>query len=572
MVLAGALFSWRPLRRRVAVTRVGVTRVGVTRVGNVGVAALVAIATLAGCSQAPLLKLPDVPIAPGWREASTAPWVPATTGTTATTSAISPPDRLPAEAWWSIFGDSELDGLQQRLLADSPDLAAALARYQQAQAATDLLRASQWPTLGASLNLQRNRQSERRPLRVLGPTSPNDYNAATLGFDVGYEVDVWGRVSQLVQGGEAEQRAARADLAGARLSLQAQLTDSLLVLRGLDRDLHLLRGAESAYSQAVDLVQRRHRGGASSGLDLARAQAQLDTTRSQQRQTLAQRAVVEHAIAALLGQSPSTFTIAAPASLMPSAMAGEPTSPKASTAATSPTPRRTAPPGLPPPLALPPIPIGVPSTLLQRRPDIAAAQQRVAAANASVGVTQAAFFPALTLSAVGGFQSSDFGHFLAAPKLFWAIGPNLVASLFDGGRRDASRARARAVLDEAGARYRSVVIAAFQQVEDNLSLLDHYGAAAQAEQAAVEAAQRALTIATNRYRQGAASYLDVITAQTTTLQAQRSAADLATRQRRASVQLVRALGGGWSDPALASASVSPPSPPSPPSPRQPRPN
>ena len=259
MVLAGTLFSWRPLRRRVAVTRFGV----------VGVAALVVVATLAGCSQAPPLKLPDVPIALGWREASTAPWVPATTGTaattatTATTSAISPADRLPAEAWWSIFGDSELDGLQQRLLADSPDLAAALARYQQAQAATDLLRASQWPTLGASLNLQRNRQSERRPLRVLGPTSPNDYNAATLGFDVGYEVDVWGRVSQLVQGGEAEQRAARADLAGARLSLQAQLTDSLLVLRGLDRDLHLLRGAESAYSQAVDLVQRRHRGGRS---------------------------------------------------------------------------------------------------------------------------------------------------------------------------------------------------------------------------------------------------------------------------------------------------------------------
>ena len=531
-----------------------------------GLAALVVIATLAGCSQAPPLKLPDVPIAPGWREASNAPWVAAPT---ATAAPISSADRLAAEAWWTIYGDSELDGLQQRLLADGPDLAAALARYRQAEAATDLLRASQWPTLGASLNLQRNRQSERRPLRVLGPSSPNDYNAATLGFDVGYEVDVWGRVSQLVRGGEAEQRAARADLAAVRLSLQAHLTDSLLVLRGLDRDLHLLRGAESAYSQAVDLVQRRHRGGASSGLDLARAQAQLDTTRSQQRQTLAQRAVVEHAIAALLGQSPSTFTIATPASLTPSSSMAEPTSTKASTAstaATPPTPRRTAPPILPPPLALPPIPIGVPSTLLQRRPDIAAAQQRVAAANASVGVTQAAFFPALTLSAVGGFQSSDFGHFLAAPNLFWAIGPNLVASLFDGGRRDASRARARAMLDEAGARYRSVVIAAFQQVEDNLALLDHYGAAAQAEQAAVEAAQRALTIATNRYRQGAASYLDVITAQTTTLQAQRSAADLATRQRRASVQLVRALGGGWSDAALASVSASSPSP------RQPRPN
>ena len=495
-----------------AASRVAAVTGLTTALAKTGLIALAA--ALSACSQAPPLQLPDVPASTHWREA--APGGPA-----------EPAQTLPADTWWAIYGDGELDSLQQRLLADSPDLAAALARYEQAKAASELLRASQFPTLAASLNLQRDRQSERRPLRVLGPNSPDYYNSATLGLDLEYEVDVWGRVRDLVSSAQAQRQAAGADLAAVRLSLQATLADSLIVLRGLDRDIELLHEAEAAYDRAVDLVRRRHEGGASSGLDLARAQAQLEATRSQQRQSLAQRALVEHAIAALLGQSASTFTIAPKVNL------------------DSPGP------------GLPAVPVGVPSTLLQRRPDIAAAQLRVAAANASVGVAWAAWFPSITLSALVGYQSSDFGHFLGAPNLFWALGPSMLANVFDGGRRRADEARVRALLDEAGARYRAVVLAAFQQVEDSLALLNHFGAALKDEQAAVEAGQRALTIATKRYQQGAASYLEVITAQTTALQAQRSAADLATRERRASIQLVRALGGGWSPAALASTAAPP---------------
>lgn len=465
---------------------------------------LVLASALAGCAEAPPLKLPDVPTATAWRE----PVV------------VDQPaggQPLVSDAWWTIYGDAELDALQQRLMTDSPDLAAALARHDQSRAASDLLRASQFPTVGVQASLQRNRQSERRPLRVLGPNSPDYYNAGTVGIGLDYEVDVWGRVRDQVAGAQAQRLAAEADLAAVRLSLQAMLADSLLVLRGLDRDIALLQEAQTAYARAVDLVRRRHEGGASSGLDLARAQAQLEAARSQQRQSRAQRAVVEHAIAALLGQSASTFSIA-PQPLELDGIA------KA---------------------RLPTIPVDVPSTLLQRRPNIAAAQQRVAAATASVGVARAAWFPAITLSALVGYQSSDFSHLLGAPNLFWALGPTMLANVFDGGRRRAEEARVRAVLDETGARYKATVLAAFQQVEDSLALLDHYGAALADEQAGLAAAGRALTIATNRYQQGAASYLEVITAQTTTLQARRSAADLATRERRASVQLVRALGGGW---------------------------
>lgn len=499
--------------------------------------ALVMVLAAGACSQAPPLKLPDVPLASQWREA--------------------PPDAggeagrtLAAADWWTLYGDAELDAFQQRLLVDSPDLAAALARHSQASAASDLLRASRYPTLGASLDLERNRQSERRPLRVLGPNSPNDYTSATLGLAFDYEIDLWGRVRNQVASGEAQRRAADADLAAARLSLQAELTDKLIVLRGLDRDIELLDEAEATYGRALDLVQRRHRGGVSSGLDLARAEAQLEAARSQQHQSRAQRALVEHAIAALLGQSPSTFAIAPKRSERP---AGTITStPKGKTAGRAgraggagKTGRAEMAVTVAPEPTVPAIPLGLPSTLVQRRPDIVAAQQRVVAANASVGIARAAYFPALTLGATAGFQSSDVARLLGAPSLFWAVGPGLVANLFDGGRRRAEEARVGAVLEEAGARYRGVVLAAFQEVEDSLALLARYEAARQNEEAGFEAARRALVIATRRYQQGAASYLEVTTAQTAALQARRSAADLATRTRRASVQLVRALGGGW---------------------------
>ena len=369
---------------------------GVAHGVALSVAALV-VALVAGCAQPPKTTLPDVPMATSFKEAR-GPWV------EAGASAAAP---IALDGWWKSYGDPELDALQQRLVEHSPDLASALARYQQARAATDSLRSAQSPTLNSSLNGQRDRQSERRPLRVLGPTSPDWYNSATLGLDLSYEVDLWGRISQQVRAGLASERAAAADLAAARLALQAQLADSLLQLRGIDRDNALLADAEEAYTRAFDLISRRHQAGIASGLDQARAEGQLESARSQRKQSQAQRAVLEHAIAALVGANASSFRIEPAASLE---------------------------------LAMPVVPTGLPSTLLERRPDIAAAQQRVVAATATLGVAKTAFFPSVMLSAQGGFQSSDFGRFLEAPNLFWAIGPTLAYNLFDGGRRKAEEA------------------------------------------------------------------------------------------------------------------------------------
>lgn len=458
----------------------------------------VACLGLGACSQAPVLQVPVVPVGTEYKES--AAWMP-----------VQPTDVLPQGDWWTAYGDTELDGLQARLVADSPDLAAAFARYQQAQASYAAVRASLFPTVSTAFNVQSDRQSETKPLRTPGSSSPNEYRSSTLGFGLGYEVDLWGRVSNTVAAGRALDRAAKDDLASARLSLQAQLADSYLVLRGLDRQVGLLRDTEAAYLRALELITKRHDGGIASGLDVSRAQAQVETTRSQLHQTLGQRALVEHAIASLVGVPAPDFTIE---------------------------PRVTD-------IRLPEIPVGVPSTLLRRRPDVAAAERRVEAANASVGVSKSAFFPALTLDAVYGFQSSELQGLVSAPNVFWAVGPTLFLELFDGGRRQAELARAEAVLDEAGANYRIVVLDAFQQVEDNLALLENYRTAAAAEAAAVAATTRSLEFATTRYREGVSSYLDVVVSQTGSLATRRESEDLTTRQLRASVQLIRALGGGW---------------------------
>jgi NodT family efflux transporter outer membrane factor (OMF) lipoprotein len=470
------------------------------RASKTALAAGVALAcAAAGCSFAPPLQIPEVPVTDSYKER--APW-----------TAAQPADNLPRDAWWTLYRDDELNTLQKRLIEKSPDLAAALARYQQARAINDQIRSGLFPTITGSANAQRDRQSETRPLRVLGPTSPNYYSSYTVSAEADYELDLWGRIRNQVESGNAERQAAQADLESARLSLHAQLADSYIALRGLDREIALLNETVAAYAKALDLTSARRDGGIASGLDVARAQTQLSATRSQARQALAQRALIEHSIAVLVGESASGFTIE---------------------------PRLVD-------ITLPNVPAGVPSTLLQRRPDIAAAQRRIAAANADIGVARAAFFPSVTLSALFGFQSSDSGNLIRAPNTYWAIGPSLFATLFDGGKRTAEVARTRAVLDEAGATYRGVVLNAFKQVEDNLALLGYYREAADSEREALAAAQRSLDYATTRYREGAVNYLEVVTSQTATLQTQRDALDLDTRQRRASVQLIRALGGGWS--------------------------
>jgi len=312
-------------------------------------------------------------------------------------------------------------------------------------------------------------------------------------------------------------------LASVQLSLQVQLADNYIRLRGLDQQTKLLDETVVAFARALQLTQTLHGGGIVSGLDVSRAQTQLSSAKSQLSQNLAQRALIEHAIAVLVGASASEFTLA----------------------------QQTT------PIPLPVIPVGVPSTLLQRRPDIAAAERRVASANAKIGVARAAYFPSLTLSAQGGLQSAVYSNLLSAPSLYWAIGPQLAQYIFDGGLRHARLQSAKAATNEAGARYRGVVLSAFQQIEDNLSLLADLGTALQEQRDASDAAQHSVDLALNRYKQGAVGYLDVVQAQTAQLDAQRSVLDLQTRQLSANVQLVHALGGGWSREELANTDAAP---------------
>ena len=464
--------------------------------GILGCAA--ALMLLSACSLAPPLKVPVVSAGDAYKEIG--PWTQA-----------QPADRLPRDSWWALYGNAELNELEERLIAGNPTLAAALANYAQARALAAQARAGLFPTLGLSAGAQRERESIHAPLR--GSTTPTYFNSNTLGGSVSYELDLWGQIRNEVAAGEANAAAAAADLENARLSLIAQLVDDYVQLRSLDRDSAIFEETVVAYARALQLTQQRHDAGIAPGLDVAQAQTQLNAARSQAAQTLAQRALMEHAIAALLGVSASTF------SLNPEIVAIE----------------------------LPRIPSGVPSTLLERRPDIAAAQRRMIAANANIGVARAAYFPSLTLGAQGGFQSTSFSNWLSAPSSFWAIGPNALLSVFDGGLRRAQVAQARAEFDASAANYRGTVVGAFQQVEDGLATLNHYHDASVDEKAAVAAAQRTLDFSMALYKQGAADYLTVVTSQTALLQTQLEALNLDTLQLTASVDLIRALGGGWKD-------------------------
>jgi NodT family efflux transporter outer membrane factor (OMF) lipoprotein len=362
----------------------------------------------------------------------------------------------------------------------------------------------------------RSRQSDHRPLR--SAVQPDEYADALVGAQLGYELDLWGRVRNLVAAGEANAQASAADLASVRLSLHAELADDYIALRGLDAQAQLLDATVAAYARALDLTRNRFRGGAASGLDVARAQAQLDGARAQASDVQARRALLEHAIASLVGTPASKFSL--PARVVN--------------------------------LSAPSVPTGLPSTLLERRPDVAAAERRAAAANAQIGIARAAFFPSITLTAAGGYESGGGSAWLSAPNSFWSIGPRAFLTLFDAGRREARVAAARAALDEAGDRYRAVALDAFRQVEDDLALERLLRDEANSQDAAATAAQRALDLSMDRYRNGAVSYLEVVASQTASLQARRAALLLHDRELQASVGLVRALGGGWSAGAAAS--------------------
>jgi NodT family efflux transporter outer membrane factor (OMF) lipoprotein len=459
-------------------------------------AGLMTMATaLAGCSMAPPYRPPVIAAPAAFKEAG--PWTPA--------SPAAPVDG----DWWTIFGDPVLDKLEAQVASDNPTIAAALARYQQAQAYLGEIRSDLLPRLTIGTSITQNRQSYHRPLR--GSNQPNIYAADTLGSAISWDLDLWGSLRNRVAAGKAQVQASGDDLAAIRLALEAQLAEQYIRLRGLDAQTRLLEATVNAYGTADDLIQRRFKGGIASGIDVARSGESLADARAQLDDVAAARALVEHAIASLVGQPASSFSLAVADAQPP----------------------------------VPAIPPGLPSTLLQRRPDVAAAERRVVAANAEIGVAKAAFFPSIGLGGAGGFQNTALAGLVSAPNIFWSVGPSAVLSIFDGGRRRAELAAARARWTQATADYRAQVLRAFQEVEDSLAQLHHFADEAQAEGSAVQLAGDAERLALNRYEKGVVTYLDVSTAQATALAARRKALDLQTRRLEASVQLIQAIGGNF---------------------------
>jgi NodT family efflux transporter outer membrane factor (OMF) lipoprotein len=462
--------------------------------------AIALAASLAACQLAP----PYTPLntqtqtPPAFKESG--PWTPA-----------SPEDAAERGDWWAIYGDPVLNDLERRIETSNPDLKVALARYDEARALELQARAAQYPQVTGNASTTNNLQSVNRPLRVGGPRQFDD---DIIGGTATYEVDLWGRVRNLVKQGKAETQASQADLASIKLSLEAQLADAYLSLRGLDAQSKLLADTTEAFTKALRLTQAQHEGGAVPGLDVDRAETQLQSTKAQEIDVAAQRALLEHEVADLVGEPATTFSLA------PVSQLTEP----------------------------PRVPVSAPSTLLQRRPDIAAAERRAAAANAGIGIARTAYFPTISLNASGGFESSGGVNLLQASNGFWTLGPALAMTLFDGGRRKAVVRQARDQFDEAAATYRSTVLAAFQQVEDNLALCNKLASEAREEDLAVQAARRTEDLSLIQYKMGAVTYLDVVTAQTADLQAEITALAIATRRLTASVDLIRALGGGWTEP------------------------
>ena len=465
-------------------------------------AAVAAAAALAGCA-APAYKVPQVAAALPEAYKEVGPWTPA-----------APADAAPRGDWWTAFGDARLNALEAQLEAGNPDLAQALARYGQARALYAQARADLFPQVGANAAVGREQESAGR----LGSTGrPLRGDNAQVGGTFSYELDLWGRVRNEVAAGKAEAHASAEDLAATRLSLQAQLAASYLTLRSLDAQARVLELAIENYRKALQLTQVRHEGGAASGLDVGQAETQLRSAEAARTDVGAQRALLEHAIASLVGAPATTFQVPVDATLPP----------------------------------LPPTPVSAPSVLLQRRPDVAAAERRAFAANRRIGVARSAFFPTVTLAASGGWQTSSWAQqLLSAPNAYWSLGPQLAMALFDGGRRRAGVRQANAAFDEASAAYKGVVLTAFQEVEDNLALLNRIAEETRQEQAAFDAARHTEQISLSLYRQGAGTYLDVVSAQAASLQAERAVIQLQARRLQASVDLVRALGGGWTDKGL----------------------
>ncbi len=457
------------------------------------------VALLTGCSVGPDYRRPDAPVPDVWKE-SAGKW-----------KTAEPKDHLSRGRWWDVFQDGGLAALEEQLDVSNQSIAQALAQYRAAAAISSGARAAFLPTVTTSPSATRAQGAQGR-VSTPGTSSPT-VNTYQLPLDASWELDLFGRIRRNLEAGLAGEQAAGAQLEAVRLAMQAQLASLWFTLQGLDAQQQLLATNVTGYEKALELTTNRYKQGVVSGVDVAQAKTQLWSTRAQLTELGLARAQQEHALAVLVGKAPALFSIpATPLAVLP-----------------------------------PDVPVGLPSELLELRPDIAAAERRMAAANAQIGVATAAYFPSLTISAAAGYQSSTLTDFFSLPNRFWSLGPAFLATLFDGGRRRAATAQATANYDATVASYRGTILGALQEVEDALVSLRLLETEAAQQAEAVTAAERALTIARNRYDVGVTTYLEVVTAQSIALGAERTALDLAIRRMTGSVNLVRALGGGWND-------------------------
>lgn len=430
-----------------------------------------------------------------------------------------PGDNIIKGKWWEIFNDSELNSLEEKVDISNQNVAAAEAQFRQALAAVRAARSGHFPTVTADASFTRS----RRPIGAGGAlrtgSTTSDF---LLTGGATWEPDLWGKIRRTVEASEAGAQASAADLEAVRLSIQATLAQDYFQLRTLDAQRRLLDETVIAYQKSLELTKNRYASGVASRADVLQAETQLRTTQAQAIDVGVQRSQTEHAIALLIGKPASTFSsTVAPLTAVP-----------------------------------PPTPVGIPSELLERRPDIAAAERSVASANAQIGVAEAAYYPTLTLTASGGFEGSNLSNWLSWPNRLWSIGSAIAETVFDAGLRRALTDEARAAYEATVASYRQTVLTAFQEVEDNLAALRILEEESQAQNEAVISAQQSLAVTTNQYKAGTVSYLNVIVAQTTALNNENAAVTILGRRMTASALLIKALGGGWSITGLPTAAKS----------------
>jgi NodT family efflux transporter outer membrane factor (OMF) lipoprotein len=462
------------------------------------------IVLLSGCRVGPNYRRPPAPAPPVYKEPP-----PSNFKEAGYWAQADPQDSLIRGNWWELFCDPSLNALEEQVNISNQNIAAAEAQYRVARAAVRATRAGLFPTIGISAIATAFKSTTSRSSSGVNVGGTGTFYS--LPIDFSYEVDAWGQVRRAVEANVATAQASAADLETLRLSTHAELATDYYLLRGLDEQQRILDASISAFERTLQLTKNRFEGGVASGLDVAQAETQLQTTRAQAIDLQVQRDQLEHAIASLIGKPPADLTIA-------------------------PTDVTTTPPV---------IPVGLPSQLLERRPDIAGGERRVAAANAQIGVAKAAYFPTIAFNADAGVQGSRLSSLVTAPARFWSLGPTIAQTIFDGGRRGALVTEAEAQYDMTVAQYRESVLTAFVDVEDNLAALRVLEDEAKQQEIAIQSAQRALEISLNRYRGGVASFLDVLTAQNALLTNQLAATQVHSRRMTASVLLIKALGGGW---------------------------